>query len=77
MPTHSAQIPITLEVELARVELPLADLLRIEPGAVLPLGLDHRGAEGDRAGERAVARGELVEVDGAIGVRIASVETAP
>ena len=77
MPTHAAQIPITLEVELTRVELPLGELLRLAPGAVLPLRLDHRGEVTLRAGDRAGARGELVEVDGAVGVRITSVEGAP
>ena len=64
--------PILLEVELATVMVPLRDLARIAPGAVLPLGLDWSGQVTLRIGDRAVARGELVEVDGAVGVRIAS-----
>jgi type III secretion protein Q len=30
-----------------------------------------------RVGERAIGRGELVDVDGAVGVRILSLEDAP
>lgn len=77
MAERRAQIPITLDVELARVELPVAELARLEPGGILPLAIDRRGLVTLRAGERAVARGELVELDGAVGVRILSVEVAP
>jgi type III secretion protein Q len=74
MTERQAQLPITLEVELARVELTVGELARLEPGAALPLALDRRGHVTLRAGERAVARGELVEIDGAVGVRILSLE---
>jgi type III secretion protein Q len=77
MPTRTTQIPVTLEVELCRVELPLAELARLEPGAVLPLHIDRRGRVTLRAGERAVARGELVEIDGAVGVRVEALEVDP
>lgn len=77
MTESRAQLPIPLEVELARIELPLAELMRIEPGAAIPLPVDRRGLVTLRAGERAVARGELVELDGAIGVRILSLEVSP
>jgi type III secretion protein Q len=77
MTDRHAQLPVTLEVELARVEIPLAELARLEPGAALPLPVDRRGLVTLRAGERAVARGELVELDGAVGVRILSVEVGP
>jgi type III secretion protein Q len=77
MTERLAQLPVLLEVELARVEIPLADLARLEPGAALPLRLDRRGVVTLRVGERAVATGELVDVDGAVGVRILSTEVAP
>jgi len=64
--------PVLVEVELATVAVPLRELARIAPGAVLPLGIDRSGRVTLRIGERAVARGELVEVDGAVGVRIDS-----
>lgn len=77
MSERHAQLPVMLEVELARIEVPLAELSRLEPGAVLPLSLDRRGLVTLRACERAVARGELVDVEGAVGVRILSLELAP
>jgi hypothetical protein len=77
MNERQARIPVTLEVELARVDVALGELARLEPGAALPLGIDRRGLVTLRAGERAIARGELVDVDGAIGVRILSLEVAP
>ena len=73
MTDRTAGIPIALEVELARVEVTLGDLARLEPGVVLPLALDRRGRVALRAGERTVARGELVDVEGAVGVRILEV----
>lgn len=77
MTDRNAQLPVTLEVELARVEITLADLSRLEPGMALPLGVDRRGLVTIRAGERPVARGELVDLDGAVGVRILSLEVGP
>lgn len=71
------QLPIRVEVELARVELTVADLARLEPGATLQLALDRRGIVTLRVGERAIATGELVDVDGAIGVRVTTVEVEP
>ena len=69
--------PVLLEVELATVAVPLRELARIAPGAVVPLGLDRSGRVTLRIGERAVASGELVEVDGAVGVRIGSLLGGP
>lgn len=77
MTERNGRLPVLLEVELARVEVPLAELARLEPGAALPLALDRRGLVTLRVGERAFARGELVDVDGAVGVRIVSLEAAP
>jgi len=76
MDDRLAEIPVTLEVELARVPLTLADLARLAPGGTLPLHLDQRGLVTLRLGERALARGELVDVDGAVGVRILTMELA-
>jgi type III secretion protein Q len=77
MAEANALLSIRLEVELARVEVTLAELARLEPGAVLPLPIDRRGLVLLRIGERAIARGELVDVDGAVGVRILALEGSP
>ena len=74
MTERHAQLPVALEIELARIEMTLAEIAALEPGAVVVLPVDRSGLVAIRAGERAIARGELVEVDGAIGVRILSLE---
>lgn len=73
----AAALPVQLEVDLGPVPVPLRDLARLEPGAVLPLGLDPRGRVALRLGDRILARGDLVDLDGGVGVRIAAVEEAP
>jgi type III secretion protein Q len=77
MKARTAELPVLIEVELARVEIPLADLARLEPGAALPLGIDRHGVVTLRMGERAIGRGELVEVDGTVGVRVLALEGSP
>jgi type III secretion protein Q len=77
MTNAQASFPITLAVEVARVTLTLGELSRLEPGAVVPLGVAPEGAVVLRAGERAVARGRLVDVDGALGVQIAELGDRP
>jgi type III secretion protein Q len=77
MTQRNVQIPVMLEVELARVEVSLADIAQLEPGSALPLALDRRGVVTLRVGERTIGRGELVEVDGAVGVRVLSLVGTP
>ena len=74
MTPWTATFPVALAVEIARVELTLGDIARLEPGGVLPLHVSREGFVTLRAGERAVARGQLVDVDGALGVRIEALE---
>jgi len=68
-----SELPVELEVELARVPLSLAELGALQPGAVLPL----RVSTGDpvflRAGDRRIARAELVEVEREVAARILEV----
>ncbi len=62
--------PIELRVELARVCVLLEDLARLAPGEVVTTGRA-LGAEVTLcAGERVIATGELVDVDGEVGVRV-------
>lgn len=65
--------PITLHVEVARVETTLAELAGLSPGEVLRTGRTLGEQVTLRAGERAVARGELVDVDGELGVQITEI----
>jgi flagellar motor switch protein FliM len=40
LPAHISDLEVQLTAELASVELPLAEVLAIEPGDVIPLGVD-------------------------------------
>src|SRR3990172_5971181 len=73
MTETQASYPITLAVEIARVSLSLGELARLEPGAALPLAVTKEGTVVLRAGEKAIARGQLVEIDGALGVRLTQI----
>lgn len=64
------RLPVEVEIELARVQLPLADLARLSVGGVLPLRVGVADPVLLRVGDRAVARAELVEIDGEVGARI-------
>ncbi len=73
MADPTSEYPVTLEVELARVPVTLGELARLEPGAILPLPIDRRGNVALKLGDRTFARGQLVDVEGAVGVRIDSI----
>jgi type III secretion system YscQ/HrcQ family protein len=63
-------LPVDLVLELGRVTVPVAQLSALAPGAVLQSGLPLGAQVTLRVGDRAVATGELVQVDGEVGVRI-------
>lgn len=72
-PTSPADIPVTLVVELGRVNIPLHRLAELKPGEVLELGRQPRDPVDLTSGGRLVARGELVQVDTELGVRVTHV----
>lgn len=63
-------IPVEVEIELARVRIPLHQLSALRTGAVLPLHINAAQTVTVRIGDKAVAKAELVEVEGEIGARI-------
>lgn len=65
-------LPVEVEIELTRLRLPLCQLGAIKPGAVMPLHINAAQQVVVRIGDRAVARAELVEVEGEVGARIIS-----
>ncbi|HVE84733.1 MAG TPA: type III secretion system cytoplasmic ring protein SctQ, partial [Myxococcales bacterium] len=67
---EGAALPVEVEVELARLRMPLSELATIKPGAVLALHMNSSEPVLLRVGDRAVARAELVEVEGEVGARI-------
>jgi len=63
------QLPVTLEVRIGSVTLSASELGGMQPGAILTLG-ESADAVRIMAGGQIVARGELVEVDGQLALRI-------
>lgn len=61
---------VELRVELARFSLTVAQLTRLGPGDVLETRRRVGEAVTLRAGTAAIAEGDLVDVDGELGVRI-------
>lgn len=63
-------VPVEVEVELTRLRVPLHQLGTVRPGAILPLHLNAAQQVVVRIGDKAVAKAELVEIEGEIGARI-------
>ena len=68
-----ADVQVELAVELGRVKLPLRDLLSLSPGAVLELDRSADAPVDVLVNGCLVARGEVVVIDGAFGVRVTAV----
>jgi type III secretion system YscQ/HrcQ family protein len=64
------ELPVEVVCELGRVTMSGRELIELRPGAVLPVGRPLAGPVDLTVGGRVVARGELVDVEGEIGVRI-------
>ncbi|QDF07076.1 type III secretion system cytoplasmic ring protein SctQ [Myxococcus xanthus] len=63
-------LPVDVEIELTRVMIPLSELAALKPGALLPLHINVSEPVVLRVGDRAVARAELVEIEGEVGARV-------
>lgn len=66
-------VPVTLTVELGRVNLTLSRLADLKPGDVIELSRHSRAPVELTSGGRLVARGELILIDSELGVRVTSV----
>jgi type III secretion system YscQ/HrcQ family protein len=66
-------VPVTLTVELGRVNLTLSRLADLKPGDVIELGRHSREPVELTSSGRLVARGELVLIDTELGVRVTNV----
>ena len=71
--TPPADVPVTLVVELGRLSLPVAQIADLKPGDVLELSRSSQDPVDLTSGGTLVARGELVRVDSALGVRVTRV----
>lgn len=75
-PMHRAvldAIPVEVTVEIARATATVAEVSAWRPGEVVPFATPVGAAVLVRAGGRPVARGELVDVEGSVGVRVTEV----
>ena len=66
-------VPVTLTVELGRVNMTLTQLADIKPGDVVDVGRNSRAPVELTSNGRLVARGELVLIDTELGVRVTNV----
>ena len=71
--SDSSDLPVTLTIELGRLNLSVAKLADLKPGDVLNLNRSVSEPVEITSGERLVARGELVQIEEQIGVRILQV----
>ena len=63
-------VPVRLSFDLGEVSLTLAQLRALQPGQTLDLGHPLAGAVRIRANGALVGEGDLVEIDGQIGVSV-------
>jgi flagellar motor switch protein FliN len=71
--TPALDVPVTLTVELGRVNLTLSRLANLKTGDVIELSRHSRAPVELTSNGRLVARGELVLIDTDLGVRVTSV----
>jgi flagellar motor switch protein FliN len=69
-PTPPLDVPVTLTVELGRVNMTVTQLADLKPGDVVELNRHSRAPVELTSSGRLVARGELVLIDTDLGVRI-------
>lgn len=67
------ELPVQVTCEIGRVTLSAREVLELRPGTVLPVGRPLAGPVDLTAGGRVLAHGELVDVEGEIGVRITEI----
>ncbi|MCW5806878.1 MAG: FliM/FliN family flagellar motor switch protein, partial [Deltaproteobacteria bacterium] len=67
---------LELTVQLGTTRLPVRRLAELAVGEVIPLGRPLAGPYEIRVGGRTIGRGELLDVDGEVGVRIVSLDPA-
>jgi type III secretion system YscQ/HrcQ family protein len=67
------ELPVEIVCEIGRVTMSGRELIELVPGAVIPLARPLSGPIDLTVAGRLVARGELVDVEGDLGVRISEV----
>ena len=67
-------LPVEVEIELTRLLIPVAELATLKPGAVIALHINAAQPVTLRIGDRAIAKAEIVEIDGALGAPILTLQ---
>ena len=67
-------VPVKVAVEVGRVRLTLADLVKLQPGSLVELDREAHEPVDILVNGKVVARGEVVTMDQKYGVRVTSVE---
>lgn len=68
-----AEVPLSIEIRLGEVSVPLAELLELQAGSVLTLDRSLEEPVEVLAGGKVIAHGEIVAVGDQLGVRILEV----
>ena len=68
-----ADVPVELAIEIGRIELRVRELAALVPGRVISAQIPIGREVSLRAGDRTIAVGELVDIEGELGVRIVRV----
>lgn len=66
----SGKVPLQITVEVGRVKMPLEQITKLKPGNVLELGMSRAADVSLVVGGKKIAKGELVTLGEAIGVKI-------
>jgi len=66
----STEIPITITMEIGRVQMPLQKLTQLQPGNILDLSTNPQAGVYLTVGGKRVAKGELVQLGESLGVKI-------
>ena len=67
------EIPLTLAVEVSRLKMSLEEIISLEPGNVLDLGVRPEGGVHLTSGGQRVAKGELIQIGEVLGVKITDI----
>ncbi|NGX45817.1 MAG: hypothetical protein K940chlam2_00997 [Chlamydiae bacterium] len=66
-------IPMTLTVEVGKIQMPLEKVLQLEPGNVLEIGMNPGLGVYLTAGGKRIAKGELIKLGESLGVKVLTV----
>lgn len=67
-----ATLPVRVQIVLSQIELSLADLSNLKPGSIIDLNRDKSEGVQLAVNGKIAGAGELVEIEGRLGVRISN-----